>query len=122
MPPFGLHLYGRTRRRFFQCRESDVTSMVYRIDPATGALSVIGDMGVTGINGLLAVEQPLGLLGDVNGDRAIDMTDFIGLADCMAGPDVALPAGCECSDIDADWDVDLIDFYRFQQQFTGPLR
>ena len=37
----------------------------------------------------------------------------------FAGPEDFLPPGCDTADWDSDNDVDLEDFGRFQQEFTG---
>lgn len=40
-------------------------------------------------------------------------------AECMDGPDVSHPPGCEYADTDGDGDVDLADCAAFQQAFDG---
>ncbi len=66
--------------------------------------------------------------GDFDCDGDVDLTDFVGLADCMAGPGVPpTPAAPECVgacldgfDFDADGDVDMDDFILFQDGFASP--
>ncbi len=48
---------------------------------------------------------------------ALDFGDF---AECMNGPDVPYPQGCENADFDVDADVDLVDFAAFQIAFVSP--
>ncbi len=63
--------------------------------------------------------------GDAEFDSDIDLTDLGALADCMTGPGRVSrgPEDCLCDcrilDIDHDDDVDLADFARFQNAFTG---
>jgi hypothetical protein len=45
--------------------------------------------------------------------------DFAEFADCLLGPDVTLPAGCEEADIDPDDDADLADLAKIQTLITG---
>jgi len=58
--------------------------------------------------------------GDLDCDDDVDLEDFEAFADCMLGPVVACPPGCENADLDDDEDVDLSDFAIFQAAFTGP--
>jgi hypothetical protein len=63
---------------------------------------------------------------DFNGDGNVDLLDFEGFVECMAGPDAApIPGTDDCSlvcldafDLDGDQDVDLVDFAEFQAAFT----
>lgn len=64
---------------------------------------------------------------DHDGDGDIDLEDFVGLSECLAGPS-AVPdppsAGCvnacrDAFDADGDDDVDLDDFDAFQRAFGG---
>ena len=57
--------------------------------------------------------------GDCNLDCAVDLDDIAWWSDCMAGPAVAAPAGCECADADEDGDVDLADYAELQRRFGG---
>jgi len=65
--------------------------------------------------------------GDFDVDGDVDVDDFMGLADCLAGPGVApAPATPACVqacldafDFDADEDVDLADWAAFQVGFAG---
>ncbi len=58
--------------------------------------------------------------GDLNGDFAVDLDDFVVLAACVSGPDVSPSAGCNAADLTMDNDVDLADFADFQRRCTGP--
>lgn len=63
-------------------------------------------------------------VGDLDGDADMDEADFAQLADCLGGPDSALPLSCQAgadADLDADGDVDLRDFGIFAAFFTGAL-
>ena len=57
--------------------------------------------------------------GDCNEDCAVDLDDITWWSDCMAGPGVAAPGGCECADADEDGDVDLADYAEMQRRFGG---
>ncbi len=58
------------------------------------------------------------VLGDQNDDSTVDGLDLLPFGPCLAGPQRAVPGGCEQNDLDLDADVDLADFGRFQRQ-TG---
>jgi hypothetical protein len=63
------------------------------------------------------------LLPDADGDRDVDLDDFLHFQDCFNGPNRApKKAGCESFDFDLDADVDLSDFLKFQDCFNGPNR
>ncbi|MCK4341467.1 MAG: hypothetical protein KAY37_07080 [Phycisphaerae bacterium] len=58
--------------------------------------------------------------GDADGDGAVDLLDYVGFEDCLAGPG-ATPEGPQCLcvfDFDEDGDVDLSDFAAFQEVFV----
>ncbi|MBN1511767.1 MAG: dockerin type I repeat-containing protein [Phycisphaerae bacterium] len=55
---------------------------------------------------------------DVDGDGNVDLDDFVILADCLAGPDVAPMPACSAADLDGDEDVDLRDFSLWQSRYT----
>lgn len=65
------------------------------------------------------------VFGDMDDDRDVDLEDYAGFVDCMAGPGAAPsptpPATAqqclEAFDIDADADVDLMDFVAFLTVF-----
>lgn len=62
------------------------------------------------------------LLGDLDGDGDVDLSDFALFAQCFGGanlpPSGSCPAGVN-ADLDGDTDVDLTDFAVFAQNFTG---
>ena len=47
------------------------------------------------------------------------LDDYPLFSGCLTGPGVVADPGCACPDDDADGDVDLADFARFQQTFAG---
>ena len=57
--------------------------------------------------------------GDCNTDGYVDLIDYVGLEACLTGPGGGMEPECECFDLDDSGDVDLADFARFQQEFTG---
>lgn len=65
---------------------------------------------------------PDGLVGDLDGDGDVDVTDFGLMATCFGGtlnpPAVACPPAVN-ADLDGDGDVDLGDFALLAQNFTG---
>ncbi|UCE59697.1 MAG: hypothetical protein JSU63_19925 [Phycisphaerales bacterium] len=60
------------------------------------------------------------MVGDTDGNLAIDMDDFAVLEGCYTGPGVQLAAGCEALDFDGDGDIDCIDWRQFAEAWTGP--
>jgi len=44
------------------------------------------------------------------------------IADCVTGPKPDQPVDCDRYDYDADGDVDLADFGRYQLAYAGPVR
>jgi hypothetical protein len=53
------------------------------------------------------------VFGDCDCDGMVGPNDFVALADCLLGPDIAAP-GCGCLKSDDDDDVDLRDVAEFQ--------
>ena len=47
-------------------------------------------------------------------------THYLEFGGCFAGPGFTATPCCDCSDFDADGDVDLLDFAQFQRMFVGP--
>lgn len=63
------------------------------------------------------------IVGDLDGDETVSLSDYDYFADCITGPGGG-PVGpfCSCADFPSsppDGDVDLRDFAVFQQAFTG---
>jgi len=82
------------------------------------------DAGMSGgtfdlVGGFWAVSLPLAVPGDCDGDGDVELDDLFDLAACLSGPYGGLGAGCECLDLDADDDTDLLDFATIQLLFTG---
>ena len=48
------------------------------------------------------------------------LADYPQFAGCLTGPALGAEPSCACPDDDADGDVDLADFARFQRTFVGP--
>ncbi|UCC30017.1 MAG: PKD domain-containing protein, partial [Phycisphaerales bacterium] len=60
--------------------------------------------------------------GDFDGDKDVDLDDFVFWAQCAAGPyDDSYPEACEPLDFNWDGDVDMADFARFQVAFSSVL-
>jgi len=57
--------------------------------------------------------------GDVNGDGAIDLVDFVRIPLCLEGPQRIVQPACLKVDLDFDADVDLRDVQTFENLFTG---
>ena len=55
--------------------------------------------------------------GDWDDNGTVDLEDFVHWPECMTGPGRGVPPDCEPFDFDAEGDVDLADFTRFQQKF-----
>lgn len=73
-----------------------------------------------GTRGFATLTTKRRLLGDLNGDDAVDTADFAAFSDCFMGPAVAVAAGCEGADLDFDLDADLADVAAFQLSFGTP--
>jgi hypothetical protein len=58
--------------------------------------------------------------GDFDGNRRVDLNDYSGFEDCLAGPDSGVGEQCDIGDFDGDGDLDLEDVDAFMRRFTGP--
>ncbi len=58
-------------------------------------------------------------LGDINGDRQIDLKDWEILSRCLEGPAVPVDLACRSADLNCDGKVDLKDVWIFQRAFAG---
>lgn len=56
--------------------------------------------------------------GDCDGNGLVTLADFSNYSACLTGPGQLFPAGCGCHDLDADGDVDLLDFAAFQSSLS----
>ncbi len=90
-------------------------------DPAAADTGIADPPDYPAVVDMGACEFQVPVFGDLDGDFDVDGEDFAILGECMSGPGVSYPPGCDGSDFDGDGDVDLADFRLFQQQFTGPL-
>jgi len=86
----------------------------------TGAATFSNSTGATfTVTGLPPV------VGDFDGDRDVDLADYLIFSMCMPGPnDPIAPVDCDitdflAADLEQDFDVDLSDFADFQNAFTG---
>jgi len=59
------------------------------------------------------------VVGDMNGDLAVDGVDHTLFSGCFSGDGGQLAAGCENADFDGDGDVDCTDAAAFTQSWTG---
>ena len=80
--------------------------------PDAGALSG-GEFELTG--GFWLALSP----GDCNEDGGVTLLDHAAFEPCLAGPEGAVAAGCECFDVNRSGTVDLLDFAVAQASFTG---
>ena len=71
------------------------------------------DITYTATSVTLTVPVP----GDLNDDGDVDAEDYVLFADCLNGPNVAYPLGCDEADLHTDGDVDAADFAEFQAMF-----
>ena len=91
------------------------------IDPLSAADAGNYDVVVTNTcNSATSNTAGLWLRGDLDHDTLVTLADLLLFQDCLTGPDVPYPTGCEEADLDLDADVDLADFAVFEQGFTGP--
>ncbi len=90
----------------------------YTYDSVTGRVEVTGSLA-TGSGAVTVISVYYGQRGDTNGDGGVDVADYEGFADCLAGPGVLVAPACAVADIDVDGDVDLADYAAFQALF-GP--
>lgn len=114
----------------------DAFDIAWAIDAATGAPAGLDGFDfvrittgvdfIAGILGEISTEVDAvadvaeGSLGDGDGDGDIDADDLVLFAQCLAGPQVAVPPSpCRVMDMNQDGDVDLDDFAAFTQQWTG---
>ncbi len=61
----------------------------------------------------------VGIPGDYDGNRLVDLRDYAAFADCMTGPNGGTTPGCGVFDMDTDDDVDLDDAGQLFKAFTG---
>jgi hypothetical protein len=54
---------------------------------------------------------------DLNGDSLVGEMDYRMFAACFDGPALTTATDCTCADLDADGDVDLVDFAGMQAEF-----
>ena len=105
---------------------------VFRIAP-DGGITLVLDHSGDGAGHPLGM--PYGLAVDVSGNLYVAgyhsnnafkielcdiLLDYPLFARCLTGPEVVADPSCACPDDDADGDVDLFDFARFQRTFMGP--
>ena len=59
--------------------------------------------------------------GDTDGDRDVDLADYLVFLACFGGPVAVVRLDCCLLDRDGDLDIDLADLLVFQNAFTGAL-
>ncbi len=72
-----------------------------------------------GTTGYVSVAVTHPVLGDLDADGDVDLSDYTVFANCITGPDLSLAPGCGPADLGGDGDVDVVDFGLLQQQFTA---
>ncbi len=65
----------------------------------------------------LTIDGPLP--GDCDTDDDVDLDDYAGFMNCLAGPDTEAQLDCACFDVNNSGTVDLADFALLQASFTG---
>jgi hypothetical protein len=90
---------------------------LYFIDPGMNMVMIENPRGFS----IWGFQGPVPLPGDCDGDGDVDQNDFVQMEPCLMGPGGGLPGGCECFDLDGSGGVDLLDFGRFQEVFTGGI-
>ena len=58
--------------------------------------------------------------GDTDGNRRVDLMDFIWFFACQTGSSHPVPDDCLCTDVDADGDSDLLDLGIYQVEASRP--
>ncbi len=95
------------------------------INPATGSVTWLDpipaltpyDVTIRAQNLAGAGTAPLKLhvtAGDYLGDGIVSLSDLQAFTNCIQGPNVSATTGCSCGDQNADDDLDLQDYARFQ--------
>ncbi len=99
---------------------------IAHFEGSTGA--ALGNFVVPGVGGMSGPADLVfcpRVVGDLDGDGDVDLSDLSEFAACVNGPqNSALPPGCiqsvfDQSDLDNDTDVDLQDFAKFIFGFDG---
>lgn len=81
-----------------------------------------GSLVEAGVDDFILIED---LCSDPAGntmvDDDLDLADYAGFDDCMAGPGAGVAEGCCAYDTDLDDDVDMVDYLVVHAGFTGPV-
>lgn len=92
------------------------------ISPDGRFLAGTGWRAADGIRRAVLIDSIPSIMGDCDNSGTLDIVDFTDYwPGCLLGPAIALPCGCECTDLDENGNCDLRDFATFQAHFTGPL-
>lgn len=57
---------------------------------------------------------------DCNEDGFVGLSDHADFFECLSGPGLVSPRGCECFDLNRNGTVDLFDFRTLQATFASP--
>jgi len=68
------------------------------------------------LNGGFWFEVPA---SDCNADGVLNLFDYGSFIECLSGPDIETPIGCECQDSNRSGTVDLLDFAALQLVNAG---
>lgn len=101
---------------------SGATGVAFRfqIDPASEGLLNLALIVADDVEPETKPYLSISIPGDTNDDQLVDLLDLGAFYSCLHGPDTVSPgAFCRLLDLDCDGDVDIADFSRFQESFTG---
>ena len=67
----------------------------------------------------LCLHVPAGCDEDLDNDGDVDADDLGLMGDCMSGPENVVAPGCEGAILDADSDVDMLEYLQMQAAATN---
>lgn len=74
---------------------------------------------VTGQAGVILLTPNPQNLPDIDADGDVDLADYVWLFDCLSGPGEPVFPGCEPTDLNSDFRLDMRDFLILQAAFTS---